>query len=63
MFLTDGFFSVSEILRLWRGKPASEDDIRRVVASNTLFTLKEGPPLSIRANQGHSIEKVNIMKR
>ena len=61
MFLIDGFFSVSEILRLKIGLPASEDDIRRVVANNTLFTLKEGPPLSIRAKWGHSIEKVNIM--
>ncbi len=55
-----GFISVADILAqpdaLKSGH--TEADVRRIVANcpKQRFALKEGPPLLIRANQGHSIE-------
>jgi len=45
----------------WEGGPVTVDDIRIVVADSDKqrFQLQEGPPVRIRACQGHSMEGIN----
>lgn len=54
-----GFITVPDILQLPQGQRYTEEDVRRVVASNDKqrFALKEEVgQLWIRANQGHTME-------
>ena len=71
MLFIEGYFSVPEILQLNFLKNhhgiITEEAIRRIVNEPrdyfiNRFELKEGPPLQIRANWGHSIP-VNVTVR
>lgn len=59
-----GFINVSDILLLPDAQKNAYtlEDVRRVVANcpKQRFSLLEGPPLQIRANQGHSIQIVDL---
>ena len=60
MIFSGGFINVSDVLLLPDAQKNAYtlDDVRRVVANcpKQRFALLEGPPLQIRANQGHSIQ-------
>ncbi len=55
---TGGFINVADILSLPEATSYTVSDIRRIVSNcpKQRFALKEGPPLMIRANQGHSMQ-------
>ena len=60
LIFSGGFINVSDVLLLPDAQKNAYtlDDVRRVVANcpKQRFALLEGPPLQIRANQGHSIQ-------
>lgn len=55
-----GFIDVADILALPDASKlkCTADDVRRIVANcpKQRFALDEGPPLRIRANQGHTLQ-------
>ena len=59
----EGYVPVAELLPLLSYCEATENDVRKIVESSTenRFTLKEGPPLQIKANWGHKLKKVCTM--
>ncbi|XP_074087282.1 tRNA 2'-phosphotransferase 1 isoform X2 [Macrotis lagotis] len=55
---SDGFVSLDALLQLPQFRGFSSEDVYRVVETNEKqrFALRPGPPVSIRANQGHSLQ-------
>ena len=56
----EGYAPVAELLPLMSYCEATENDVRKIVDSSPKnhFTLKEGPPLQIKANWGHKLKEV-----
>ena len=59
-FPAEGYAPVAELLPLLSYCEATEHDVRKMVdnSKKNLFTLKEGPPLQIKANWGHKLKEV-----
>ena len=58
--LAEGYAPVAELLPLLSYCEATENDVREIVENikENHFTLKEGPPLQIKANYGHKLKEV-----
>ena len=58
--LAEGYAPVAELLPLLSYCEATENDVREMVENikKNHFTLKEGPPLQIKANYGHKLKEV-----
>ena len=58
--LAEGYAPVAELLPLLSYCEATEEDVRKMVDNSPKnhFTLKEGPPLQIKANWGHKLKEV-----
>ena len=59
-FFAEGYAPVAELLPLLSYCEATENDVREMVDNSPKnhFTLKEGPPLQIKANWGHKLKEV-----